>query len=127
MNNDAEEVIKDSQLTRPYTSTGGRTVATRKLGHMTLMCTTRRYSPRSLPSRLESEHAEVLLLCVEPSSVAEIVAHMRLPVVSIRVLLSDLIDIDAVQAKDPEPYDPADQEPSKALLEALLAGLQRRL
>lgn len=127
MNNDAEERMLDTKLTRPYTASGGRTISTAKLDRLTLVCSTRRYQPRALPSRLDSEHGEVLLLCVAPASVVEVSVHMGLPVPVIRVLLSDLIDIDAVQAKDPEPYNPDDEATTNEVLEALLAGLQRRL
>lgn len=127
MSDEVEPVLLDTKLTRPYTSTGGRTRATVNLGLLTLVCSTQRYQPRKLPPSMAAEHGEALLLCLEPASVSEVQAHMRLPVGVVRVLLSDLIDIDAAQAKDPEPYDPLDEAATTEVLQALLVGLQRRL
>ena len=123
MNNDAEDVIMDTQLTRPYTATGGRTEATEELTQMTQVCSTRLFSPR----QIEGEHAEALLLCVAPTSVAEVSVHLHLPVQTVRVLLSDLIKMGAVQAKAPATLDYQDLDATRVLLERLLEGLQRRL
>lgn len=121
------EVLFDTKIGRPYTATGGRTRSSAKLNLLTLVCSTRRFHPQRLPPSLDSEHGEVLLLCVAPLSVSEVSAHMHLPAMVVRVLVSDLITIGAVQAKSPEVYDADNEETTKEVLEALLAGLQRRL
>jgi hypothetical protein len=77
-----------------------------------------------LQSSLEPDHMQVLGLCLQPASVAEIAARLRLPAAVTKVLLSDLADCGAVRAAGPSP---ATQVPSRVLLERLLDGLQRRL
>lgn len=126
MNNDDDrEILYDTKMTRPYTATGGRTESTVKLSRMTLVCSTRRFSPR----HVDGDHAEVLLLCSEMLSVAEVAAHMKLPSQSIQVLLSDLIDMGAVQSIATATYDDDDEavDAKMFLLERLLEGLQRKL
>ncbi|NUQ87141.1 MULTISPECIES: DUF742 domain-containing protein [Glycomyces] len=107
-------------LVRPYTVSNGRTAPTAKLDLLSLV----RSTGQMRPSQLEAEHAEALILCREPISVAEVSAHLRLPAMVIKVLLSDLVDCGAVTAHAPDPaVDPTD----RTVLEALLNGLQRRL
>ncbi|QSB05206.1 DUF742 domain-containing protein [Natronoglycomyces albus] len=108
------------RLVRPYTVSKGRTAPTARLDLLSMVCTT-----GTVPfSRLDSEHAEVLSLCCDPISVAEMSAHMRLPAAVIKVLLSDLVECGAITSQAPDPLaDPTD----RSLLEALLNGLQRRL
>lgn len=124
MNNDDDrEILLDTKITRPYTATGGRTKPTVEMDQFTQVCSTRKFSPKSV----DAEHAEVLLLCSEALSVAEVFVHMKLPMQVIQVLLSDLIDMGAVQAKAPATYDNENLDANKDLLERLLEGLQRRL
>lgn len=108
------------RLVRPYTVSKGRTTPTAKLDLMSMVRTT-----GAVPfANLDSEHAQALSLCFHPISVAEMSAHMRLPAMVIKVLLSDLVDCGAITAQAPNPMaDPTD----RTLLEALLNGLQRRL
>lgn len=128
MNADDEGPLVDGaagRLVRPYFLTGGRTEPSVKLDRLTLIWATGKVAP----GRVDAEHAEVLLLCREPMAVAEIAAHMRQPNMIIKVLVSDLIDEDAVQSLAQEQQETgSDQdEPSRELLEAVLAGLHRRL
>lgn len=74
--------------------------------------------------QLEPEHARAVSLCNEPTTVAEIAAHLRLPVAVAKVVLSDLIDCEAVSMRAPDPIaDPA----NRSVLEKLLNGLQNRV
>ncbi|MFG3341840.1 DUF742 domain-containing protein [Glycomyces sp. NPDC048151] len=117
-----ERLLDDAAgpLVRPYTVSGGRTNPTADFDLLSLVKST----GRMRPSQLEAEQAAVLLLCHEPVSVAEIAAHLRLPAMVVKVLLSDLVEYGAVTAHAPEAaLDPTDLN----LLEALLNGLQRRL
>jgi hypothetical protein len=107
-------------LVRPYMASGGRTAPTASLDLLTLIWSTGRLSL----SELEAEHGEVLLLCREPVSVAEVSAHLHLPAMVVKVLLSDLLDLGAVAVLSP---DPAVDTTDRSVLEALLNGLQRRL
>ncbi|THV42280.1 DUF742 domain-containing protein [Glycomyces buryatensis] len=107
-------------LIRPYMASGGRTTPSASLDLLTLVWGTGRVAL----SHVEPEHAEVLLLCKDPISVAEISAHMRLPAMVIKVLVSDLLERGAVAALSP---DPSADTTNTTVLEALLNGLQRRL
>ncbi|MEU6708917.1 DUF742 domain-containing protein [Streptomyces wuyuanensis] len=108
------------RLIRPYSVIGGRTRPTAALDLLSLVMAT-----GSVPhGALGPEHALALGLCDGPTSVAEISAHLRLPAVVTKVLLSDLVDCGAVTARAPRFQDtPTD----RSLLEAVLDGLRRRL
>jgi hypothetical protein len=108
------------RLVRPYTVSNGRTRPTTKLDLLSMVMATGRV-PRA---HLEPDHARALGLCTSPTTVAEIAAHLKLPAVVTKVLLSDLVDCGAVSIRAPGPAaDPVD----RSVLEALLNGLQRRL
>lgn len=108
------------RLIRPYTVSGGRTRPTAALDLLSMVMAT-----GAAPQvHLGPEHAMALGLCHGPTSVAEISAHLRLPAVVTKVLLSDLVDCGAVTARAPRSHDtPTD----RSLLEAVLDGLRRRL
>ncbi|THV27635.1 DUF742 domain-containing protein [Glycomyces paridis] len=123
MADSAERPLLDDDagpLVRPYMASGGRTAPTASLDLLTLVWATGRLGP----TQLEAELGEVLLLCREPISVAEVAAHLRLPAMVVKVLLSDLLDLGAVGLLSP---DPAVDTTDRTVLEALLNGLQRRL
>jgi hypothetical protein len=106
------------RLVRPYTVSNGRTRPTAMLELLSMVMATGQVPQ----NRLDPDHAQTLGLCRAPTSVAEVSAHMRLPVVVTKVLLSDLVDCGAVVARPPGPTaDPSD----RSVLEALLVGLQR--
>ncbi|WP_455356758.1 DUF742 domain-containing protein [Streptomyces sp. SYSU K217416] len=109
------------RLIRPYAVSNGRTRPTTALDLLSLVMST-----GTVPqSHLGPDHAQALGLCAGPTSVAEIAAHLRLPAVVTKVLLSDLVDCGAVTAKAPRFSDnPTDD---RSLLEAVLDGLRRRL
>jgi hypothetical protein len=73
---------------------------------------------------LEPDHVQILGLCHQPTSVAEIAARLRLPAVVTKVLLSDLVDCGAVTVGSPRP---AADTPDRIFLEKVLDALQRRL
>ncbi|WAL69962.1 DUF742 domain-containing protein [Amycolatopsis cynarae] len=103
---------------RPYTVTNGRTKPSTPLDLVSLVRATGK--SKVPPERLGLEHAQALQLCAATTSVAEVAAHLRQPVVVTKVLLSDLIESGAVTARFPT-FDSTD--PSR--LEALLDGLRR--
>ncbi|AWI33231.1 DUF742 domain-containing protein [Streptomyces sp. ICN441] len=108
------------RLIRPYSVIGGRTRPTAALDLLSLVMATGT-APQGV---LGPEHALALGLCDGPTSVAEIAAHLRLPAVVTKVLLSDLVDCGAVTARAPRFQEsPTD----RSLLEAVLDGLRRRL
>ena len=109
---------------RPYTVTGGRTRPSTPLDLMSLVRATGRGG--LVPERLGREHALALRVCRAPTSVAEVAAHLRQPVMVTKVLLSDLIESGAVVARPPTP--PTEwAEKTPELLQAVLDGLRRRL
>jgi hypothetical protein len=108
------------RLVRPYTVSGGRTRPTVSLDLLSMV----RATGRSLKVDLTEEHSLALDLSRSPVTVAEIGAHLKLPVAVAKILLSDLIDQGAVTARPPDPAaDPADRD----ILQRVLDGLYKRL
>ncbi|GAA4891937.1 DUF742 domain-containing protein [Streptomyces coeruleoprunus] len=99
---------------------GGRTRPTASLDLLSLVMATGTVPP----APLGPEHTVALGLCDGPTSVAEIAAHLRLPAVVTKVLLSDLVDCGALTARAPRYHDTTTD---RSLLEAVLDGLRRRL
>ncbi|MFF4648520.1 DUF742 domain-containing protein [Streptomyces sp. NPDC001380] len=112
------------RLVRPYTVSEGRTRAT---SHFTLM-TMVRATGAPAQGTFGLEHAQVLELCEQPVSVAEVAARMRVPAAVVKVLLSDLAEGGALVSRDLDPAPPGRHVlPDPHLLEAVLDGLLRRL
>ncbi|MET9349916.1 DUF742 domain-containing protein [Streptomyces termitum] len=108
------------RLIRPYTVSGGRTKPTTTLDLLSMV----RATGSGLQPHMGPEHGLALRLCAGPTSVAEIAAHLRLPAVVTKVLLSDLVDCGALTARAPRFHtNPSD----RSLLEAVLDGLRQRL
>jgi uncharacterized protein DUF742 len=103
---------------RPYTVTNGRTRPSTQLDLVSLVRATGQ--GRVPAERLGLDHAQALQLCHATTSVAEVAAHLRQPVMVTKVLLSDLIESGAVTARFPT-FDSTDP----IRLEALLDGLRR--
>ena len=106
---------------RPYTATNGRTTPTAALDLMSLVKATGHGVVAE--ERLGIEHAEALRLCYAPTSVAEVAAQLRQPVITTKVLLSALIESGAVISRGPTP--PQEYASSPEILEELIAGLKR--
>jgi hypothetical protein len=68
------------------------------------------------------ECAAVLKMCQFPLSVAEISAHLALPVSAVAVLLAGLLRDDQVETRAPVP---AAALPDPELLQAVMHGLQK--
>lgn len=98
---------------RPYSVTHGRTRPGSSLDLMTMLLATGR-----APRQMEPEHAEALELCRSAVSVAEVAANLRQPVVVAKVLLSDLIEWDALIMGAPT-VDTPDLQTMKDLLDGL--------
>lgn len=107
------------RLVRPYAVTNGRTSPSLRLELLSMVVAT-----GHVMNSLELDHLQVLGLCQQPASVAEIAARLRLPAAVAKVLLSDLVDYGAVRAAAPRPAADAS---NRILLERVLDGLQRRL
>lgn len=125
MNDDTTEGAEDrpyTRLTRPYALTGGRTVPSdRNLAIEALVETSwHGYDARD---ELQFEKAEILDLTMRTISVAEVAAHLRIPLGSARVLVSDLADEGLVIIHPPpDAAEGGAQDPK--LLEKVLHGLR---
>ncbi|OWY60292.1 hypothetical protein B7486_69960, partial [cyanobacterium TDX16] len=75
---------------RPYAMTGGRTRGTTDLPMEALV----RATPQGVSAepRLAMERKKIVTLCATPISVAEISAHLHVPIGVVRVLVGDMSD-----------------------------------
>lgn len=114
-----EELDTEFTRLRPYTRTGGRTTPDITLGLESLIVTCA-HNPGQ-PEQLRSEHIELCRLCETTTSLAEISAHLRLPIGVTRILVSDAIKAGLVElVTSPVVSD----RPSIHLMERVLHGLQ---
>jgi hypothetical protein len=72
---------------------------------------------------LSRERRDILDLCAGPTSVAEVAAHLRVPLGVARVLVGDLAGTDLLAVHMPRSTDAG---PSAEILERLLEGLRGR-
>jgi hypothetical protein len=77
---------------------------------------------RSRRARLQFERAEIVALCREPVSVAEVASQLALPLGVARVLVSDLYSEGMLAVHVPRFAE--NGRPDSATLERLLAGLK---
>ena len=108
-------------LVRPHVVTGGRAHPTRNIFDLVTLV----IANRSQVTGLSPEKRQVMELCQGGAlSVAEVAAHLTLPVSVTKVLLSDLVDSGHVvtRASAAEPEGPSDR-----LLREVLDGLRARL
>ena len=83
-------------IVRPYALTGGRTQPPR--GGFDLIAVVIASRPAApADAGLGSTYAEIMRLCQQPHSVAEIAAHLRLPTGITRVLLGDLVEKELIR------------------------------
>lgn len=107
-------------LVRPYAVTGGRTRSHYAFAVEALVSTTV-YGQNDLNRRLP-EAAEICGLCNELRSVAEIAAHLKVPLGVARVLVGDMAEEGLVQVHQPAA---GQGRPDRALLERVLGGLRK--
>ena len=74
---------------------------------------------------LQMEHRAIVELCIRPASVAEIAAHIGVPVGVARVIVSDLANNNLL-TMHLSTAAASDERPSPAILERLLDGLRAR-
>ncbi|WP_329219559.1 DUF742 domain-containing protein [Streptomyces sp. NBC_01485] len=109
------------RLVRPFTITGGRTEPSRNIFTLITIVTATAASGRA-DSGLQREHLRALDLCAAPAAVAEISAHLDLPVTVTKILLSDLLDQGIITATPPAQ---GLSGPDIALLQRVREGLAR--
>ncbi|WP_409494951.1 DUF742 domain-containing protein [Amycolatopsis sp. cmx-11-12] len=105
---------------RPYTRTGGRTRTAHDLALEALVSTSdqgRRY--RGVRTM---EHRQICDLCLDTRSIAEIAAHLRLPLGVVKVLVGDMADAGLVLIHQTELI--LGDSSSRAFMERVLQGLR---
>jgi hypothetical protein len=106
-------------LVRPYAVARGRTRPTRHDLEMTtlvLSANTDRHV------NVDREYAHILQICRRPLSIAEVSATLNLPLVVVKVLLSDLIDWGLIIFRSPPRTSDV---PRIELLQAVLDGIRK--
>ncbi|MFG3050868.1 DUF742 domain-containing protein [Kitasatospora sp. NPDC048239] len=108
---------------RPYVITGGRSRPTRAALAVESLVSALPDRPE-LPEEalLNREHQRILDLCRSLLSIAEVAAHLGLPLGVVKVLVGDLWDLGALQVLPPVPQ--AERLPA-TLLEEVLVGLRQ--
>jgi hypothetical protein len=87
---------------RPFIMTGGRTRADRRDLRVETML---QATVDIVPMGLHSEQEQVLRLCVEPQSVAEVAAKLQLVVGVVTVIASDLIAQELLDVHHTDPVE----------------------
>ncbi|HZD73371.1 MAG TPA: DUF742 domain-containing protein [Actinomycetota bacterium] len=109
------------RLLRPYALTRGRVRPSHgsDLEIEALVSTTVLGESMHMPA---PEPHSIALLCREPLSIAEIAAHMKLPIGVVRVLVADMAEQGMVDIHRPSQ---SGTSPDVTLLERVLDGLRR--
>ena len=119
MTSSADQPVADPRRVRPYAMTGGRTRPTHdSLAIETLVSTT---STREQTPKLTVEQRAIAALCHDILSIAEVSAHLHLPLGVTRVLVGDMADDGLVMVHRPTQTG---DRPDLALLERVLYGLR---
>lgn len=109
-------------VVRPYAVTGGRTRPTSALEMVALVATTSRGLAAARNPSMPPEQRDIAFLCRHLQSVAEISAHLDLPLGVAQVLVADMAALGMVAVHRPERPD---WRPDSELLRKVLDGLQR--
>ncbi|MFB6961018.1 MULTISPECIES: DUF742 domain-containing protein [unclassified Streptomyces] len=109
------------RLVRPFTLTGGRTRPSRADFTLITMVTAVDPPPERAV-RPQPEHARILKRCAEPITVAELAAHLDLPVSVVVIMLCDLLEAGRITVNRPSPVS---RTPDLDLLQKVRDGLGR--
>jgi hypothetical protein len=106
-------------LVRPYAMTRGRTSSApqHNLEMITLVVAIGPVA-RSVAVTLDPESLQILAICRQPKSIAEISADLRLPLSVVKILLGDLIDKNLVMFRSAV-------TPNIQVLQAVINGIRR--
>ncbi|MFD6102413.1 DUF742 domain-containing protein [Nocardia salmonicida] len=123
MSDEREHWYEDeaSPLVRLYAVTGGRAKAQRPDLELTTLLVDARSGARS--RLLAPEYDAIVELCRTALSVAEVSAHLRLPLTTTKILIGDLIDEGRLRARAPR--NQLNTAPDLDVLRAVLAGIKR--
>ncbi len=106
-------------LVRPYVLAGGRSRPARS--DLDLISIVVAMTDR-VDELVSPEHAAIVRVCQRPASVAEVSAAVDLPLLLVKIMLSDLIEQGVVTFRSPR--DPSDI-PNPELILAVLDGIRR--
>ncbi|HET7489747.1 MAG TPA: DUF742 domain-containing protein [Acidimicrobiales bacterium] len=105
------------RLVRPYAITGGRTRSRRT--HLAMEAIVVSTADEPARRRLVLEWRRIAELAETPVSVAEVSAHLEVPLGVARVLVGDMADEGLVQV-----HNPSNGRPDIVLLERVLHGIR---
>jgi hypothetical protein len=107
---------------RSYVITQGRTRSSVDLPLETIV----KVTPQGVSAtpRLALERKQIVSLCSAPISIAEISAHLHLPLGVARVLVGDMAEQGLLHSHKPQHATTGEQRPDLKLLERVLDGLQ---
>ncbi|MEM8905200.1 MAG: DUF742 domain-containing protein [Actinomycetota bacterium] len=105
-------------LVRPFLMTGGRTRPVDESLAIEAMVVS---VVDVRDSQLRFEAADIVQLCVQPVSIAEIAAHLRIPLGVARVLVADLDASGHVDVREPSPSVAEDVTVIERLIERVRA------
>jgi len=108
-------------LVRPYTKTGGRTRSDYDLAIEALVSTSER--GKAPDAAVRPEHRSICGICLDTKSVAEVAAHLRLPLGVARVLIGDMAGMGLVLVHQSGMV--VGDRPSIEFMERVLSGLRR--
>ncbi|MFF1324024.1 DUF742 domain-containing protein [Streptomyces chartreusis] len=110
------------RLVRPFTLTGGRTRPSRSDFTLITTVTAVDPPPKRAP-RPQPEQVRILRRCARPIAVAELAAHLDLPVSVVAIMLCDLLEAGLITVHPPHPVTP--RTPDLDLLQKVREGLGR--
>jgi len=113
--------LEAGSMVRPYTKTGGRTRSDYDLAIEALVSTSER--GRSPDAAVRPEHRSICGLRLDTRSVAEVAAHLRLPLGVARVLIGDMAGMGLVLIHQSGMV--VGDRPSIEFMERVLSGLRR--
>ena len=113
---------EDRLRVRPYAMTGGRVRSSTDLPLETIVRVTDRGAASA--DEAAAERRQICNLCVDPLSIAEISAHLDLPLGVTRVLVGDMVTEGLLDTHRPTASADGSDRPDLRLLERVLVGLQ---
>jgi Protein of unknown function (DUF742) len=115
------EFVEESRVVRPYTLTRGRTRPGR--ADLPLEALVRGVAPADRPGETAERRRILELTTSEILSVAELSAHLSLPLGVVRVLVGDLADDGLVLVHTGTPQSQAPASAQLKVLESVLNGI----
>lgn len=112
---------EDRLRVRPYALTGGRVRSSTELALEAIVRVTARGEASA--DDLATERRQICEICADPTSIAEVSAHLKLPLGVVRVLVGDMVTEGFLDCNDTAAGQ-GDSRPDLRLLERVLDGLQ---